>query len=102
MLRDRKEKRNVLHGSHCCRYVCGGAVLFSEWEEWDMLDGSYFCFISLSTIGFGDIVPGGTVYSENIEVSFIVCSMYLMLGMALIAMCFNLMQVGTTQVDITH
>ncbi|XP_047098397.1 TWiK family of potassium channels protein 18 [Schistocerca piceifrons] len=73
-------------------YVCGGAFLFSEWESWDFLDGSYFCFISLSTIGFGDIVPGDKIYSEGIELSFIFCSMYLMLGMALIAMCFNLMQ----------
>lgn len=29
------------------------------------------------------------------EVSFILCSIYLLLGMALIAMCFNLMQVIT-------
>ncbi|KAF4518696.1 hypothetical protein B566_EDAN013715 [Ephemera danica] len=74
-------------------YVCGGAVLFSEWENWGFLDGSYFCFISLSTIGFGDIVPGDKFYtSQGIELSFIFCSMYLMLGMAIIAMCFNLMQ----------
>lgn len=74
-------------------YICFGAVLFSEWEQWDFLDSSYFCFISLSTIGFGDIVPGNNVIaSEVIELSFIFCSMYLMLGMALIAMCFNLMQ----------
>ncbi|XP_044002701.1 uncharacterized protein LOC122848588 isoform X2 [Aphidius gifuensis] len=74
-------------------YVCGGALLFSKWEDWDFLDGSYFCFVSLSTIGFGDIVPGDKIYSgQGIELSFIFCSMYLMLGMALIAMCFNLMQ----------
>lgn len=74
-------------------YVCGGAVLFSEWEDWDFLDGSYFCFISLSTIGFGDMVPGDRFYaSESVDLSFIFCAMYLMLGMALIAMCFNLMQ----------
>ncbi|XP_033223737.1 two pore potassium channel protein sup-9-like [Belonocnema kinseyi] len=74
-------------------YVCGGALLFSEWETWDFLDGSYFCFISLSTIGFGDIVPGDMIYSgQGFELSFVFCSMYLMLGMALIAMCFNLMQ----------
>ena len=77
----------------CCRYICFGAVLFSEWEGWNFLDSSYFCFISLSTIGFGDIVPGERVIrSQEIDVSFIFCSMYLMLGMALIAMCFNLMQ----------
>ncbi|KAL6257321.1 hypothetical protein P5V15_010896 [Pogonomyrmex californicus] len=73
-------------------YIWGGAILFSVWEDWNMLDGSYFCFISLSTIGFGDIVPGDEIYSGQVDLSFIICSMYLMLGMALIAMCFNLMQ----------
>ncbi|KAH0946820.1 hypothetical protein HN011_003468 [Eciton burchellii] len=74
-------------------YIWGGAVLFAEWEDWNLLDGSYFCFISLSTIGFGDIVPGDKIYhGQGLELSFIFCSMYLMLGMALIAMCFNLMQ----------
>lgn len=69
-------------------------MLFAEWENWLFLDASYFCFISLSTIGFGDIVPKdkeGTSF-RGVELSFIFCSMYLMLGMALIAMCFNLMQ----------
>lgn len=46
-----------------------------------MLDGSYFCFVSLSTIGFGDIVPGDKIYSgQGLDLSFIFCSMYLMLG----------------------
>ncbi|CAH0549384.1 unnamed protein product [Brassicogethes aeneus] len=80
-------------------YICGGALLFCRWEDWKMMDASYFCFISLSTIGFGDLVPGDKIfsrgndfYSEVLELSFVFCSMYLMLGMALIAMCFNLMQ----------
>lgn len=77
------------------RYICGGALLFSRWEDWEFLDGSYFCFISLSTIGFGDIVPGDKIYTGKVfDLSFIFCAMYLMLGMALIAMCFNLMQVS--------
>uniref|UniRef100_A0A1B6DH55 Potassium channel domain-containing protein n=1 Tax=Clastoptera arizonana TaxID=38151 RepID=A0A1B6DH55_9HEMI len=76
-------------------YVYGGACLFSIHERWNLLDGSYFCFISLSTIGFGDIVPNDNAQIEGIGdvgTKFIFCSMYLMLGMALIAMCFNLMQ----------
>ncbi len=51
---------------------------------------------SLSTIGFGDLVPGMSVRADDlkdaIQLSFIFCSLYLLLGMALIAMCFNLMQ----------
>lgn len=43
------------------RYIFFGARLFADWENWDILDGSYFCFISLSSIGFGDIVPGASV-----------------------------------------
>ncbi|CAD1473306.1 unnamed protein product, partial [Heterotrigona itama] len=61
-------------------YIWGGAILFSEWEDWNMLDGSYFCFVSLSTIGFGDIVPGDKIYAaQGLDLSFIFCSMYLML-----------------------
>ena len=75
-------------------YIIGGAVLFQQWEtDWDYLDGSYFCFISLSTTGFGDLVPGDKINSSSgVELSLIFCSMYLIIGMALIAMCFNLMQ----------
>ena len=80
-------------------YVVGGALLFSEWEGWGMLDGSYFCFITLSTIGFGDMVPGSN-FEENpneesvgpVNNKFVLCSLYIIIGMALIAMCFNLMQ----------
>lgn len=58
------------------------------------LDASYFCFMSLSTIGFGDMVPGSyprhtLADSKNVTVWF--CSCYIMSGMALTAMCFNIL-----------
>ncbi|XP_063695667.1 potassium channel subfamily K member 17 [Culicoides brevitarsis] len=78
-------------------YIIFGASLFARWENWNLLDGSYFCFISLSSIGFGDIVPGLSLKNPEdkerlVDVSFILCAVYLLLGMALIAMCFSLMQ----------
>lgn len=39
-------------------YVMIGALLFEWLEEWSLSDAAYFCFITLSTIGFGDFVPG--------------------------------------------
>jgi len=81
-------------------YICGGAILFGEWEGWSFLNGFYFCFITLSTIGFGDYLPGNTVTQDIgeakiaglVDLQFIFCSLYILLGMAVIAMCFNLMQ----------
>ncbi|XP_076363166.1 TWiK family of potassium channels protein 7-like [Tachypleus tridentatus] len=74
-------------------YISGGAIVFSLWEGWGFLDGSYFCFVTLSTIGFGDLVPGDSVVSDRgSQEKLVICSLYLLIGMALIAMCFNLMQ----------
>lgn len=39
-------------------YILIGAIVFCIWEDQNYLKWSYFCFVTLSTIGFGDIVPG--------------------------------------------
>ncbi|KAM7541518.1 hypothetical protein Aperf_G00000022143 [Anoplocephala perfoliata] len=38
-------------------YILIGATVFCMWEKQDYIKWSYFCFVTLSTIGFGDIVP---------------------------------------------
>ena len=48
-------------------YLVIGAVLFSAWEGWSFLEGFYFTFITLTTIGFGDFVPGDSI--SNVESS---------------------------------
>ncbi|XP_030754935.1 TWiK family of potassium channels protein 7-like [Sitophilus oryzae] len=69
-------------------YICSGAMLFHRLENWSLLEGSYFCFTSLGTIGFGDLLPG----QKADEVSLCACSAYILTGMALVAMCFSLVQ----------
>lgn len=96
-------------------YIICGAAIFSAWEVetpshtlfpflflqgWTFLDGFYFCFISLMTIGFGDFVPGNSyIYAvaENMSeqeanAKLVLGSVYLLLGMGVIAMCVNLAQ----------
>ncbi|XP_049829106.1 TWiK family of potassium channels protein 7-like [Schistocerca gregaria] len=75
-------------------YICLGAAIFARWEDWSFLDGAYFCFITLSTIGFGDLVPGKSLrtFQQRAELQLVACCAYLLLGLVLIAMSFSLVQ----------
>ena len=63
-------------------YIFLGAVMYLLWEDWNFLDAFYFVFISISTIGFGDITPAHHKY-------FIISSVYMFMGLALVSMCVN-------------
>ena len=41
-------------------YLFVGSVAFTYAEDWPVGSAIYFCFVTLSTIGFGDFVPQKT------------------------------------------
>jgi hypothetical protein len=71
-------------------YLTIGTVIFTIWENWTIVDGAYFCFITLSTIGFGDLVPQKTLFGPDLQIY--ACCAYLLLGLVLMAMSFSLIE----------
>lgn len=72
-----------------------GALIFSAWERWTFLEGAYFSFITLTTIGFGDFVPGDAVLNldaEHGQAKLIIACVYVLMGLAIVAMSINLVQ----------
>ena len=70
-------------------------MIFCNWEGWTFLEGFYFSFITLSTIGFGDFVPGDAVLgsdSEDGNAQLAIACLYLVIGLAILSMAINLMQ----------
>ncbi|XP_069140159.1 potassium channel subfamily K member 18-like [Argopecten irradians] len=63
-------------------YLLIGCLMYPAWEDWSFLDSFYFVFISMSTIGFGDILPAHPKY-------FLISGVYLFIGLSLISMCIN-------------
>ncbi|XP_070834425.1 potassium channel subfamily K member 18 [Chaetodon trifascialis] len=67
-------------------YIFFGGLILPLWEtEFEGFDPYYFCFITLTTIGFGDIVPNHPKY-------FMLTSLFIIVGMAIMSMAFKLGQ----------
>lgn len=79
-------------------YVFFGALLFGVLEGWDWMQSAYYCFVTISTIGFGDFVPGtDDLANTEGQLKMIGAAAYLLIGMSLMSMTFNLLQEEMTE-----
>ncbi|XP_048511396.1 TWiK family of potassium channels protein 7 isoform X2 [Athalia rosae] len=66
-------------------YISCGAVMFMLWEEdWGFFEGFYFCFVTMTTIGFGDLVPKPKY--------MLLCTLYILVGLALTSTIIELVR----------
>ncbi|XP_028356568.1 potassium channel subfamily K member 9 [Physeter macrocephalus] len=75
----------------CMGTLCIGAAAFSQCEEWSFFHAYYYCFITLTTIGFGDFVAlqtRGALQKKPLYVAF--SFMYILVGLTVIGAFLNL------------
>lgn len=71
--------------------VCG-AALYSSQEGWTYFESFYYCFITLTTIGFGDFVALQQDRSLMYRPGYVVCSFgFLLWGLSAVASSVNLL-----------
>jgi len=68
-------------------YTLLGAFMYKSWENWTYFEAFYFTCISLSTIGFGDVVPDHPKF-------FLASSVYMLIGLSLLAMIIHVFMVA--------
>ncbi|XP_019721352.1 potassium channel subfamily K member 1-like [Hippocampus comes] len=64
--------------------IIPACIFFTVERDWNFLESLYFCFISLTTIGLGDYVPGETQSTEDDphrDLYKLVITLYLLIGL---------------------
>jgi len=60
-------------------FLSFGAYFISIYEDLTFFDAFYFCFITMTTIGFGDIVPN--IVGDEKTAYMLLCTIYILVGM---------------------
>lgn len=75
----------------CLGTLCVGAAAFSHFEGWSFFHAYYYCFITLTTIGFGDFVALQKKEDLQEKTPYVAFSfMYILVGLTVIGAFLNL------------
>ncbi|XP_054978709.1 potassium channel subfamily K member 3 [Sorex araneus] len=75
----------------CVSTLCIGAAAFSYYEHWTFFQAYYYCFITLTTIGFGDYVALQKDQALQTQPQYVAFSfVYILTGLTVIGAFLNL------------
>ncbi|NXO89391.1 KCNK3 protein, partial [Certhia brachydactyla] len=75
----------------CVGTLCVGAAAFSHYENWSFFQAYYYCFITLTTIGFGDYVALQKDQALQTQPQYVAFSfVYILAGLTVIGAFLNL------------
>ncbi|XP_071453838.1 two pore potassium channel protein sup-9-like isoform X1 [Hetaerina americana] len=72
--------------------ITTGAAVFSRYEGWSYFDSFYYCFVTLTTIGFGDYVALQNDQALSNKPGYVALSLvFILFGLAVVAASINLL-----------
>ncbi|XP_072218212.1 potassium channel subfamily K member 3a [Leuresthes tenuis] len=81
----------IIGCTSCMSTLCVGALAFSQFEGWSFFHAYYYCFITLTTIGFGDYVALQSEQALQNKPEYVAFSfIYILTGLAVIGAFLNL------------
>ncbi|XP_017287209.1 potassium channel subfamily K member 17 [Kryptolebias marmoratus] len=91
-----KQKKCTRFFVHFISYICGAAlffivpmIVFQQQEGWTYSQAIYYCFITLSTIGFGDFVADSNPDNDYPDWYSVLMASWIFFGLAWLALVIN-------------
>jgi potassium channel subfamily K protein len=82
----------MVGGGLCNTVLLSGAAAFSYYENWNYIDACYYCFITLTTIGFGDFVALQKNESLQKRPEYVAFSLiFILFGLTVVSAAMNLL-----------
>ncbi|KAG5266674.1 hypothetical protein AALO_G00234850 [Alosa alosa] len=77
---------------------CCASAMYTPVEGWAYLDSLYFCFVTFSTIGFGDLVSSQNAEYDHQALYRLANFLFILLGVCCIYSLFNVISIVIKQV----